>query len=120
VTNGDRQSENRLWEQSDKPAQVGERSLNPESDYDYGSRTGVWRLLRIFERHQFPVTAYAIGQAFEKNLEAAEAFTQNGHEIASHGYRCVGFSRRPLSIYFSLFFFFSSLSPSFPLVVTSW
>jgi hypothetical protein len=32
---------------------------------------------------------YAVGQAFEMNLEAAQAFTRNGHEIASHGYRCV-------------------------------
>lgn len=87
VTNGDKQSENRLWEQSDKPPQVGERVLNPESDYDYGSRAGVWRLLGMFEKHGFPVTAYAIGQALEKNTEVAKAFTKNGHEIASHGYR---------------------------------
>lgn len=61
--------------------------MNVESDYDYGSRVGVWRLLSAFEKHGYPVTAYAIGQAFEKNPEAAEAFTKNGHEIASHGYR---------------------------------
>lgn len=89
VTNGDEQSENRLWEQSDKPAQKGERSLNVESDYDYGSRVGVWRLLNCFEKHDMPVTIYAIGQAIEKNPEVAEAFTKNGHEIASHGYRYV-------------------------------
>ncbi|KAH8882074.1 polysaccharide deacetylase [Thozetella sp. PMI_491] len=89
VTNGDKQSENRLWEQSDKPPQIGERVLNPESDYDYGSRVGVWRLLGMFEKFEFPVTVYAIGQAFEKNPEVAEAFSKNGHEIASHGYRWV-------------------------------
>ncbi|RDW65263.1 glycoside hydrolase beta [Coleophoma crateriformis] len=91
VTNGDEQSENRLWEQSDKPAQKGERSLNVESDYDYGSRVGVWRLLNCFEKFGMPVTVYAIGQALEKNPEAAEAFTKNGHEIASHGYRWVNY-----------------------------
>ncbi|KAH8812241.1 possibe polysaccharide deacetylase [Xylogone sp. PMI_703] len=90
--NGDAQSENRLWEQSDsKPAHMGARSLNPESDYDYGSRVGVWRLLDCFEQHSLPVTVYAVGQAFEKNPEAAEAFTKNGHEIASHGYRWVNY-----------------------------
>lgn len=87
MQNGDAQSENRLWEQSEKPAQIGERSLNSESDYDYGSRVGIWRLLNAFEAYEYPVTAYAIGQALEKNPEVATAFTQRGHEIASHGYR---------------------------------
>ncbi|TVY20926.1 Chitin deacetylase 1 [Lachnellula arida] len=92
VTNGDAQSENRLWEQADnKPALTGERSLNPESDYDYGSRVGVWRLLNCFEKYGMPVTAYAIGQAFEKNLEVADAFGKNGREVASHGYRWVNY-----------------------------
>ncbi|KAI1859445.1 hypothetical protein JX265_010448 [Neoarthrinium moseri] len=89
VSNGDAQSENRLWEQSEKPAQIGERALNSESDYDYGSRVGVWRLLRIFEHHGFPITAYSIGQALERNPQVAEALAQNGHEVASHGYRWV-------------------------------
>ncbi|CAK7217003.1 hypothetical protein SCUCBS95973_003004 [Sporothrix curviconia] len=93
VQNGDAQSENRLWEQSDnKPAQVGARSLNPESDYDYGSRVGVWRLLDCFEEHKMPVTVFAVGQAFEKNPAVAAAFCQNGHEIASHGYRWVTYN----------------------------
>jgi peptidoglycan/xylan/chitin deacetylase (PgdA/CDA1 family) len=70
--------------------------LVPESDYDYGSRVGVWRLLNCFEKHEFPVTAYAVGQAFEKNAEAAQAFTRNGHEIASHGYRWVCFNMSEL------------------------
>jgi len=61
--------------------------LNAESDYDYGSRVGVWRLLNLFESYKFPVTVYAIGQAFEKNPAVAQAFTQKGHEVASHGYR---------------------------------
>lgn len=88
--NGDAQSESRLWEQCDnKAAQIGSRALNPESDYDYGSRVGIWRLLNCFEQYSYPVTAYAIGQAFERNPEVAEAFTKNGHEIASHGYRYV-------------------------------
>lgn len=93
VQNGDAQSENRLWEQSDnKPAQQGARSLNPESDYDYGARVGVWRLLDCFGKHHMPVTAFAVGQAFEKNPAVAAAFCQNGHEIASHGYRWVTYN----------------------------
>jgi peptidoglycan/xylan/chitin deacetylase (PgdA/CDA1 family) len=44
-------------------------------------------MLDLFEKHGFPVTAYAVGMAFEKNPEVAKAFTQNGHEVASHAYR---------------------------------
>lgn len=58
-------------------------------DYDYGSRVGVWRLLNCFEKYGMPVTVYAIGQAFDKNVEVANAFGKNGHEVASHGYRYV-------------------------------
>lgn len=85
--NGDPQSENRLWEQADIAPRQGERAMNVESDYDYGSRVGVWRLLDLFEDHSFPTTCYAVGMAFEKNPEVAKAFTQNGHEVASHAYR---------------------------------
>lgn len=87
LLNGDGQSENRLWEQADIPPRIGERAMNVESDYDYGSRVGVWRLLNMFEEHNMPITWYAVGQAFEKNPEVAKASTQNGHEVASHAYR---------------------------------
>lgn len=61
--------------------------MNVESDYDYGSRVGIWRLLELFESHGFPTTIYAVGQALEKNREVAEALPKGGHEIASHAYR---------------------------------
>jgi peptidoglycan/xylan/chitin deacetylase (PgdA/CDA1 family) len=85
--NGDEISEFRIWDQTIVSGRVGERAMNVESVYDYGSRVGVWRLLNLFEKHKMPVTAYAVGQAFEMNREVAKAFTQNGHEVASHAYR---------------------------------
>ena len=87
MTNGDEQSENRIWDQTGVPSQVGVRATNVESVYDYGSRVGVWRILNLLEEHQIKATAYAVGQAFEMNPEVARAFTQNGHEVASHCYR---------------------------------
>ncbi|KUJ06857.1 chitin deacetylase 1 [Mollisia scopiformis] len=91
VLNGDERSENALWEQSHVPFRMGERATNVESDYDYGSRVGVWRLLDIFERHRMPVTAYAVGMALEKNPEVAKAFVDGGHEVASHAYRWIDY-----------------------------
>lgn len=87
VLNGDEQSENMLWEQAHIAPRIGERAVNVESDYDYGSRRGVWRLLNILGHHNFPSTIYAVGMALEKNPDVVKAFVDGGHEIASHGYR---------------------------------
>lgn len=87
VLNGDAQSENMLWEQAHIAPRMGERAVNVESDYDYGSRRGVWRLLNILEEKNFPCTVYAVGMALEKNPQVAKAFVDGGHEVASHGYR---------------------------------
>src|SRR5690606_2100756 len=53
----------------------------------YGSRAGVWRILREFERRGLPMTVFGIGMALERNPEVARAFVDLGHEIAGHGYR---------------------------------
>ncbi|KAF2668298.1 possibe polysaccharide deacetylase [Microthyrium microscopicum] len=86
---GDSQTESVLWEQAHVPVRIGSRDPKIESDYEYGSRVGVWRLLNLFEKHGVPVTAYAVGQALEKNPAVAKAFVDGGHEIASHGYRWI-------------------------------
>jgi len=87
VQNGDSGSEQHLWEQTNIAPRLGERAVNVESDYDYGSRRGVWRLLNTLEEHKFPATIYAVGMALEKNPEVVKGFIKGGHEIASHGYR---------------------------------
>jgi peptidoglycan/xylan/chitin deacetylase (PgdA/CDA1 family) len=58
-----------------------------ESMYEYGSRSGFWRLHRIFTSRKVPVTVYACGMALERNIEAAGAMKEADWEIASHGYR---------------------------------
>ena len=49
VLEGDRGSETFLSEMSGATAYPN-RHLSMESLYEYGSRAGVWRLLRVFER----------------------------------------------------------------------
>ena len=61
--------------------------MNTESDFEYGSRVGIWRMLNTFEAHNMPVTIYAVGQALEKNPAVIQAFKDGEHEIASHAYR---------------------------------
>jgi putative urate catabolism protein len=65
--------------------------MNMESIYEYGSRAGVWRLLREFERRRIPITVFAVGMAMERNPEVARAFVEQGHEVASHGWRWIDY-----------------------------
>ena len=83
-----------MWEQADIPKRLGSRDPKIESDYDYGARVGVWRLLNLFEKHGVKVTVYAVGQALEMNPPVARAFVDGGHEIASHAYRYVSLSSK--------------------------
>ena len=65
----------------------GLRNLNIESLFEYGSRAGFWRLMRLFGQRDIPVTVLAVGMALERNLEAAKAMAEAGYEVASHGWR---------------------------------
>ncbi|MFE9784653.1 allantoinase PuuE [Nocardia salmonicida] len=61
------------------------RHMSMESLYEYGSRAGLWRVLRAFERRGLPLTVFAVAQAMRRNPEAVAAFSELGHEIACHG-----------------------------------
>ena len=65
------------------------RHLSMESIYEYGSRAGVWRILREFERRGLPLTVFGVAMALERNPEATAAFAALGHEIACHGWRWI-------------------------------
>ncbi|MCW4355894.1 allantoinase PuuE [Hoyosella sp. YIM 151337] len=74
------------------PAQsFPDRHMSMESLYEYGSRAGVWRVLRMFERRGLPLTVFAVARALERNPEAAAAFGELGHEVASHGLRWISY-----------------------------
>ena len=65
------------------------RHLSMESIYEYGSRVGVWRILREFERRGLPLTVFGVSMALERHPEATRAFVELGHEIACHGWRWI-------------------------------
>lgn len=71
------------------------RHLSIESIYEYGSRVGVWRILREFENRNLPLTIFAVGMALERHPEVAQAFVELGHEIACHGYRWIHYQDIP-------------------------
>jgi putative urate catabolism protein len=69
----------------------GERHISMESIYEYGSRAGVWRVLRLFEQYDIPLTIFAVAMAVERYPEVAVAMKEAGHEICSHGYRWIDY-----------------------------
>jgi allantoinase len=61
------------------------RHMSMESLYEYGSRAGLWRVLRVFDRRGLPLTIFGVAMALARNPEAVAAFTARGDEIACHG-----------------------------------
>ena len=88
VLHGDAGSEQFLSEMFN-PASYPARHLSMEGIYEYGSRVGVWRLLREFERRGLPLTVFGVSMALERCPEVTAAFVELGHEIACHGWRWI-------------------------------
>ena len=65
------------------------RHMSMESIYEYGSRVGVWRILREFERRGLPLTVFGVAMAMQRTPEITAACVDLGHEIASHGWRWI-------------------------------
>jgi peptidoglycan/xylan/chitin deacetylase (PgdA/CDA1 family) len=66
---------------------AGFRDLATESVYEYGSRAGIHRLLRLFDRHDVKCTFFAAAVALEHNPDVCAWLREAGHEPCSHGWR---------------------------------
>jgi allantoinase len=95
VLDGDTASEAFLSDIANAAPVQGARHMSMEQIYEYGSRAGVWRLLRLFERHGIPVTVFGVALAMQRNPVVVEAFLEAGHEIASHGWRWINYQWIP-------------------------
>jgi len=91
IGDGDDISETYLTEVPGATLGPGKRDLIVESIYEYGSRTGFWRLMRIFEERKLDITVFGAALALERNPDAAAAIRAAGHEVCSHGWRWIGF-----------------------------
>ena len=92
VLHSDAGSEQFLSEMFNPPS-FAERHLSMESIYEYGSRAGVWRILREFEKRQLPLTVFGVGMALERAPDVTAAFVELGHEIACHGWRWINYQQ---------------------------
>ena len=92
VLHGDSGSEQFLSEMFNPPA-FADRHMSMESIYEYGTRAGVWRLLREFEQRRLPLTVFGVGMALQRHPELTQAFVDLGHEIACHGWRWINYQQ---------------------------
>ena len=68
VLHGDAGSEQFLSEMFSPPA-FADRHISMEGIYEYGSRAGVWRILREFEHRGLPLTVFGVATALQKHPE---------------------------------------------------
>ena len=95
ILDGDPASESLLSEIVGAQPWPGQRNLNMESIYEYGSRAGFWRLWRMFTELEVQTTVYGVTLAMARNPEAVAAMKEAGWEIASHGYRWLEYKDFP-------------------------
>jgi allantoinase len=82
---GDGFSEGSLTEVG--PQGLTGRDLAAESQFEYGSRVGFWRILRIFQSRNLPLTVFGCALALERNPAAARAIAEAGYDVCCHGWR---------------------------------
>jgi OHCU decarboxylase len=95
ILHGDKASEAFLSEIVGAAPWPGQRHMNMESIYEYGSRAGFWRLWRMFQERGVKVTVFGIATAMARNLEAVAAMREADWEIASHGLRWIDYRDVP-------------------------
>jgi putative urate catabolism protein len=91
VLHGDQASEAFLSDIVGASAYEGQRHMNMESMYEYGSRAGFWRLHRLFTARKIPLTVFGVAMALQRNPAVVDAMWEAQWEIASHGYRWIDY-----------------------------
>ncbi|MGL4438526.1 MAG: allantoinase PuuE [Bosea sp. (in: a-proteobacteria)] len=91
ILHGDAASEAFLSEIVGAAAWPGQRHMNMESIYEYGSRAGYWRLWRMFTERKMPVTVYGVATAMEKAPDVVASMNEAGWEIATHGLKWIDY-----------------------------
>ena len=95
ILHGDAASEAFLSEIVGAAPWPGQRHMNMESIYEYGSRAGFWRLWRMFTERDLPVTVFGVATAMARAPEVVAAMNEAGWEIATHGLKWIDYRDVP-------------------------
>jgi peptidoglycan/xylan/chitin deacetylase (PgdA/CDA1 family) len=88
IQDGEGYTENGLTESHGlSQAGLGGRDLAAEGMFEYGSRVGFWRLLRLFTERGLQPTIFGCALAIERNPLVAQAIRDNGLDVCCHGWR---------------------------------
>ena len=82
LLDGDHQHE--LNNEVPSPVPPGERDLANESFFQYGSRVGVWRVLRTLDEFKIPATFFCCALAVERNPAVGPEIVRRDHEVFGH------------------------------------
>ena len=93
IQDGESFSETGLTEAHGLAVAANGRDLAAESMFEYGSRVGFWRLMRLFEQRSMPMTVFGCALALERNLEAAAAIRRAGYDVCCHGWRWINHTK---------------------------
>ena len=91
ILHGDKASEAFLSEIVGVKPYEGVRHMSMESIYEYGSRAGVWRILRLFKEFDVPITIFAVALAIVRNRELADYLVDQNYDICAHGFRWIDY-----------------------------
>ncbi len=91
ILHGDATSEAFLSDVLGAQPWSGQRHMNVESMYEYGSRAGFWRLWRLFQERGLKVTVFGVATALVRNSDAVAAMREAQWEIASHGLKWIDY-----------------------------
>lgn len=89
ILDGDAAAEAYLTEVVGTQPILGQRNLAVESQDEYGSRAGFWRIHRLFTSRGIPLTAHAVTMALARKPETAAAMVEAEWEISSHACRWI-------------------------------
>src|SRR6195952_1956922 len=78
---------NDAWGEYAIPVDPTIRDLGTEGHFEFGSRVGIWRLVRLLERFDAPATFGVCARALERNPPFAEWLRASDHDVIGHGYR---------------------------------
>jgi putative urate catabolism protein len=95
ILHGDETSEAFLSDVLGAEPWPGQRHMNVESMYEYGSRAGFWRLWRMLTARKMPVTVFGVAEALAKNSGIVAAMVEAKWEIASHGLKWIDYKDVP-------------------------
>ena len=89
ILHGDDASEAFLSEIIGVSPWPGQRHWNMESIYEYGARSGYWRLYNAFTNATIPVTVYGVATALARSPEQVASMKEAKWDIASHGLKWI-------------------------------